>query len=233
MISKKYAPLQSKTILYAEDDITLQENIKEVLGHFFKEVLIASDGDEAYSLYIENQNKIDIIVTDINMPHTDGITFAKLVRKEYDKKIPIVIISAYTNTDYLLDSINLNILTYITKPLTTNKTMELMDKFLEYFQLDNALLLNEHIQFNCANGLLSVDKKEIQLSKKESKFFKLLNEEDIVSYDMMYEYLWDYNKPPSEDAMKSFVKKFKKKLPKDLCKNQQGVGYWLNRGISL
>jgi len=228
MINEKYNALKSKTILYVEDDISLQENIKGVLNHFFQKVYIASDGDEAYTIYIEHQNKIDIMITDINMPNTDGITLCKSIR-EYDKKLPIVIISAYTNTDYLIDAIDLNIITYITKPLTTNKTIQLLDKFLEYFQLTNSLTLNDNIIFNHENGQLSIKNEKIQFTKKESKFFKLLIENDIVHYDMMYEYLWDYDKTPSEDALKSFVRKFKKKLPKDLCKNQKGVGYFLDK----
>ena len=232
MIDKKYDLLKSKTILYIEDDISLQQNIKAILQHFFKTIYTANDGDEAYTIYIENQNKIDIIITDINMPNTDGITLSKAIR-EFDKKIPIVIVSAYTNTDYLLDSIDLNIISYITKPLTTNKTLKLLDKFLEYFQLTNSLTLNGTIKFNYANGTLLINEEPIQLTKKESKFFKLLIEHDIVSYEMMYEYLWDYDKTPSEDALKSFVRKFKKKLPKDLCKNQKGVGYFLDKRTLL
>ncbi len=230
MIDKKYDLLKSKTILYIEDDISLQKNIKEILQHFFKTVYTADDGDEAYTIYIENQNKIDIIITDINMPNTDGITLCKTIR-EFDKKIPIVIVSAYTNTDYLLDSIDLNVISYITKPLTTNKTLKLLDKFLEYFQLTNSLALDESIKFNYANGTLLINEDKIQLTKKESKFFKLLIENDIVTYEMMYEYLWDYDKTPSEDALKSFMRKFQKKLPKNLCKNQKGVGYFLERTL--
>jgi len=232
MIDKKYNLLKSKTILYVEDDISLQENIKRVFNHFFKKVYVASDGDEAYTTYIENQNKIDIMITDINMPNTNGITLFKSIR-ELDKKLPMVIVSAYTDTDYLLDSIDLNIITYITKPLTTNKTLKLLDKFLDYFDLTNSILLTENIEFNYVNGLLTIKEEKIQLTKKESKFFKLLLENDIVSYDMMYEYLWDYDKSPSEDAVKSFVRKFKKKIPKDLCKNKKGIGYFLDKRTLL
>ena len=228
MIKEKYHILNDKTVLYVEDDIALQSNIKEILNHFFKKIYLASDGDEAYTLYIENQNKIDILITDINMPYTNGITLSKHIR-EYNKHLPIVVVSAYTNTDYLLDSIDLNILKYITKPLTTQKIILLLDKFLDYFQLNNSLSLNNNIQFNHANGLLLINKQKVKLTKKESKFFKLLFENDIVTYDMMYEYLWDYDRTPSADAIKSFIQKFKKKLPKNLCKNQQSIGYFLDK----
>jgi DNA-binding response OmpR family regulator len=227
MIDKKYKLLKNKTLLYVEDDISLQKNIVEILGNFFDTLLVASDGDEAYDLYIENQNKIDIMITDINMPNTDGITLAKYIR-EYDKTLPIVIVSAYTDTDYLLDSIDLNIITYITKPITTKKVLALLDKFLEYFKLHSHVIINSNLEFDYNSGTISIDNNTIQLTQKETKFFKLLSENSIVTYDMMYEYMWDYDKAPSGDAVKSFIRKLKKKLPTGLCKNKKGVGYYLN-----
>lgn len=227
MINKKYELLKSKTILYVEDDLTLQENIVDTLKNFFNTVIIASDGDEAYTLYIENQNKIDIIITDINMPNTDGITLVKYIR-EYNKDIPIIIISAYTNTDYLIDSIDLNILKYITKPFTTKKIISLLDKLLEVFKLDNKIVISPNTLLSINDKILLINKEEIKLTKKETTFLKLLSENRVVTYDMMYEYMWDYDKAPTADAVKSFIRKIKKKVPKDMIKNQHNIGYFLN-----
>jgi len=226
MLDKKYKLLKSKIVLYVEDDLALQSNIKQVLNNFFDEVLIASDGDEAIDIYLQNQNRIDLIITDINMPKTNGIEFSKYIR-EYDKKLLIVIMSAYTNTDYLLDSIDLNIITYITKPFTTKKVFLLLDKILNSLELDNQFLLKNNIKFNYEKGELMVEEKSIILTSKETIFLKLLIDNDIVSYLMMYEYMWDYDKQPTQNAIKSFIKKIKKKVPKDLFKNKQGVGYYL------
>jgi len=227
MINKKYELLKTKNILYVEDDLTLQKNIVDTLKNFFNTVLIASDGDEAYSIYIENQNRIDIIITDINMPNTDGITLVKYIR-EYNKDIPIIIISAYTNTDYLLDSIDLNILKYITKPFTTKKIISLLDKLLEVFKLKSKIVISPNTLLSINDNILLINKEEIKLTKKETTFLKLLSENRVVSYDMMYEYMWDYDKAPSADAVKSFIRKIKKKVPKDMIKNQHNVGYFLN-----
>ncbi len=224
----KYKLLKNKTVLYVEDDLNLQENVEEILGHFFDTLFIASDGDEASDIFIENQNKIDIIITDINMPHTDGITFSKYVR-EFDKGLPIIIMSAYTDTDYLLDSIDLNIVKYITKPFTSKKVTEMLDRLLEFFQLNNKVMIDENIELDVESGQLLVEEENIKLSKKETIFLKLLSENSLVSYEMMHEYMWDYDTPPSEDAIKSFIRKLKKKLPEDLCKNQHGMGYFLNK----
>jgi len=226
MIKKRYELLKKKRVLYVEDDITLQKNIVETLSHFFEKVLIASDGDDAYSIYIENQNRIDLIITDINMPNTDGITLSKMIRK-FDRKIPIIIISAYTNTDYLLDSIDLNIIKYITKPFTTKKIIELMDKLVEYFKIEGHILISDNIELDYEKGELIVDSNRVSLTKKEKIFLKLLSENSIVTYDMMYENMWDFDKAPSSDAVKSFIRKLKRKIPCDIIKNRHSVGYYL------
>ena len=226
MINEKYKLLKSKTILYVEDDLKLQENILAILGNFFDKVLVASDGDEAYDVYLENQNSIDILITDINMPNTNGIVLSQYIRA-YQKNLPIVIISAYTDTDYLLDSIDLNILTYVTKPFTTQKTLALLDKFLEHFQLSSHIMLGSNMELNYESSSLTIDNKTIKLTTKEKKFLKLLAENTMVTYDMMYEYMWDYEKSPSQDAVKSFIRKLKRKLPSELFKNQKGEGYYL------
>ena len=226
MINTKYKLLKNKTILYVEDDLELQEKNFSILSNFFKNVLVTSDGDEAYDIYLENQNTIDSIITDINMPNTNGIELCKHIR-EYQKGLPLVIISAYTNTDYLLDSIDLNILTYITKPFTTQKTLGLLDKFLDFFELESYKILGKEIELDYENSTLIIQKKSIKVTSKEKIFLKLLAENQTVRYDMMYEYMWDYEKAPSTDAVKSFIRKLKRKLPIELFKNQKGEGYYL------
>jgi DNA-binding response OmpR family regulator len=226
MLDKKYKLLKSKVVLYVEDDLALQSNIKQVLNNFFDEILIASNGDEAIDVYLKNQNRIDLMITDINMPKTNGIELSKYIR-EYDKRLPIVIMSAYTNTDYLLDSIDLNIISYITKPFTTKKVFLLLDKILDYLELTGQSLLKNNIKFNYEKGELLIEGKSIILTSRETIFMKLLIDNDMVSYLMMYEYMWDYDKQPTQNAIKSFIKKIKKKVPQDLFKNKQGVGYYL------
>jgi len=227
VINEKYKLLKNKTILYVEDDLKLQENVLEILHNFFDKVLVASDGDEAYDIYLENQNSIDILITDINMPNTDGMVLSKHIRT-YQKHLPIVIISAYTDTDYLLDSIDLNILTYITKPFTTQKTLALLDKFLDFFELGSRIVLSENVELDYESSSLTIKNDSIiKLTSKEKIFFKLLAENSLVSYEMMYEYMWDYEKSPSQDAIKSFIQKLKRKLPSELFRNQKGEGYYL------
>ena len=113
--------LKAFTILYVEDDRGIRENFEEILKHYFKEVFVAKNSKEAYEKYL--LEKPDLLMTDIKMENESGIDLIKKIR-ENDKDIKIVITSAYTNLDYLLEATELNLIKYIGAtcrfPQTTN-----------------------------------------------------------------------------------------------------------------
>jgi len=225
-----YSILKTLTILYVEDESSLQQQVTENLTPFVKKIITAENGLEGIQLFEaqeKNGENFDLVITDITMPNTDGIALSEYIR-DYNKNLPIVIMSAYTNTDYLLSSIDLNILTYITKPFTTKKVFILLDKILEFFNLNNQFILKDNIIFNAEIGTITTEGENIILTSREIIFIKLLIENSIVSYNMMYEHLWDYDTEVSSNALKSFIKKIKKKLPLDMLKNKQGIGYYLD-----
>ena len=60
--------LKKYTILYIEDDDVIRTELSSLLENFFHSVIVASNGKEGLRTYLTNQNNIDIIVSDINMP---------------------------------------------------------------------------------------------------------------------------------------------------------------------
>ncbi len=224
-ISKKYAILKNKKVLYIEDDIELQQDMVEVLKNFFNTIYTASEGEEAYDIFLEKE--IDLMLVDINIPKLNGIEFIKLVR-EHNQTIPIAIISAYTSTDYLLDSVELGLIKYAVKPLTTNKIMQLLDKFINYFKKHDKIEIAKGIFLDKKENALFVNGEKRDLTKKESKFLELLSENRILSYEMIDYEVWGYDKTPTDNAIRSFIKKLRKKLPPNTLKNKQGVGYYLD-----
>jgi YesN/AraC family two-component response regulator len=115
--------LKDMTILYAEDDLSTQNIISEILMHFCDNVKLASNGEEAFEIF--KKEDIDLIISDIEMPRTNGLEFIKNVR-EIDPIIPVIMISAYNLREYLLGSINLRIEGYILKPITYTKIEKLL-----------------------------------------------------------------------------------------------------------
>ena len=106
--------LKDCVILYVEDETSVQNQTKMILDDFVKEVKVASDGEEGLKIALEEE--IDIIVTDIMMPHMNGIDMLKALKAE-NKNIPVIITTAFTETDYLMEAIRLKVDGFITKPI--------------------------------------------------------------------------------------------------------------------
>ncbi len=106
---------QNLTVLYAEDEIDIQENLADILSKLFKEVLCVSNGLEGIDVFRAN-NSIDLVITDLNMPIKNGYEMSQEIR-ELNQEIPIIVISAISDTDYFLNMITLGIDAYLVKPL--------------------------------------------------------------------------------------------------------------------
>jgi diguanylate cyclase (GGDEF)-like protein len=106
--------LRTYTLLFVEDDPQIQTLIKSILEEDVKAFYQAYNGEEGWKIYTEK--KPDIILTDINMPGTDGMAMAKKI-KTLDRDQPILMMSAYDDREILLDAINFGIDGFIVKPV--------------------------------------------------------------------------------------------------------------------
>jgi len=85
-----------------------------VLQKFFKTIIIAIDGEDGFTKFQENQ--IDIIITDINMPKLNGIEMIEKIRT-INQDVSIVVLSAHDDTKYLTESIKYQVQGYLFKPV--------------------------------------------------------------------------------------------------------------------
>ena len=106
--------LKNLNILYIEDEEKIRENVKKTLLLFCENVYDVESIDKA-KCELSN-NRIDIIISDINLPNFCGLDFIKELRI-VDKTIPVIILSAYTDKDYLLQATRLKLTDYLTKPI--------------------------------------------------------------------------------------------------------------------
>lgn len=118
--------LRTITILYAEDEGALRKQETKIYSKIFKEVFEAEDGEEAFEIFKKNQDKIDIIVTDINMPKMSGLDLARAVNEI--SNVPFIVTTAYANTEYMLEALDVGIKKYINKPVTINKIIQDIEK---------------------------------------------------------------------------------------------------------
>jgi PAS domain S-box-containing protein len=112
--------LKSLTLLYVEDENTTREMGSEFLSRLVGVLITAKNGAEGLSAYIEHNP--DIVITDIQMPVMDGLTMIQKIR-DLDKSrlVPVFVMSAFEQVDYLKRSIPLGAFDYVTKPLEPDK----------------------------------------------------------------------------------------------------------------
>lgn len=222
-----YDKLKNMTILYAEDEIGIRQNIADSLRYYVKDVYEANDGEEAYDIYKDKSP--DIILSDIHMPNVNGIEFIKKVRKE-DRNIPVVMITAYTDKEYLLEAVTLHMEKYIVKPLDLDDLFETLDQCVNILDSNNKISLDVD-----KNYIYDYDLKELKyidnnviLNKKEMIFLEVLisNQNRIVTYEELQEKVWA-DDVMTDSALRSLVRNLRKKLPTDLIFNLSGVGYRL------
>lgn len=216
--------LSDKKVLYAEDEEGIRRNVAEILELFFEKVVAVSDGLEVMEEMM--LSSYDILIFDICMPHLDGLEATKKIRQK-DKKIPIIILSAHREEDYLWRAIELKITKYLTKPYDKNSlTDALKQAALELVDNNLDIKLKDGCTYNPCTKIACWGNGNIQLSKTESRlleyFIKRANQ--TVTFDDIYEYIWEFEMP-SKEAIKSLIKELRRKLGKECIKNIYGIGY--------
>ena len=217
--------LSNFTLLYVEDEEGIRNNINGILKHLFKEIYVAKNAKDAFNLY--EIKKPDLIITDIKMPNETGIELVKKIRKT-DSKVRVIITSAYTDLDYMLEATELHLVKYIIKPITEVKLDEALEAFIKSYDTARVYNLVEGWLFDESKSLLQSPEEEFKLTKKENGFLKLLIQKNrIITYEEMENIIWNEENIMTPNAMRLFIKNFRKKLPENALRNVQGTGYRL------
>ncbi|WP_373034830.1 HD domain-containing phosphohydrolase [Sulfurimonas sp.] len=128
-LKSKIASLKEKagyfSVLYVEDEAELREGIRSFLSKIFTDLDTAQNGKEGFEKYI--LKKYDIVLTDIQMPKMNGLEMIKKIR-EIDETQEIIVISAYTDAEYLTESIQLNVTGYIIKPIEFMQILQMLEQ---------------------------------------------------------------------------------------------------------
>ena len=210
------------TVLCIEDEDGIRKRLVNTLKYYCKDVLEASNGEDGYDLYCEY--KPDIILSDIEMPHKNGIEMVELIRKE-DLDTIIIMVTAYSNEEYLLDLINLNINHYILKPVNSDNLLTGIIKGLGT-RLTQDLIFTKECYFDIQKYELIYKDETVILRKRDKEFLILLYKNKMMTYEFIEESIWK-DRSMSMSALKTFIKELRQKLPIELIENVPQMGYKL------
>lgn len=234
-----FSQTKDLTLLLVEDYAPLRQDMAEVLEDFFKEVVVAQSATDALEIYQEyykdHQTYFDLVISDIEMPVMNGVEFSRVLR-ELNKDQQIIIISAHTDSDYLLPLINMGVAQFITKPLKHDQFLNVLftvsKKCLtkEIEKTETSLIdLGEGHIWDKEKLVLKQGDRVISLTKHELMLMELMISqiEQVCSNEKIMHYFYSKDIDIGEKNIRNQVFKLRKKLPEKMISSTYGMGYKL------
>lgn len=229
-MNKQYKDvLKQLTILFVEDDEIQQKIFQKNIKSYAKDVLIASNGNEALEIY--HKHNPDIIFSDMKMPLMDGLMFINIIR-QLNKKIPIVVISAYSDPDTLVDLVSLKLEKYLVKPIDFNQLIgilemcvrEILEKGLWEFKL------TPECKYTYSNRSLVKNDEIISLTSNEIALLEHLikNESKLVTKEQIEHIVYN-DEIVTDNAIKTLISKLRRKIGENIIKSTNTLGYTLKK----
>ena len=178
---------QHLRLLYVEDDKSARDATMEMLERFFSHISTAVDGQDGLDTF--KNSEFDLILTDINMPRMTGIEMIEEIKK-IDEEIPVLVISAYNDSEFFHQSLKLGVDDYIVKPIELNQFLLAIQK----------ISLKKQLKMYQTNLEHEVEERTKELKKKlyyddlTSLFNRYSFFEDIKNVDVPAIFVLDIDK---------------------------------------
>ncbi|HUS00501.1 MAG TPA: response regulator transcription factor [Chitinophagaceae bacterium] len=182
-------------ILYVEDESFLGKIVKESLESRGYEIFMEEDGGKALALY--NQCKPDICVLDVMLPNKDGFRIAEEIRA-LDEKVPILFLTAKSQTEDLVKGFKLGGNDYIRKPFSMEELIVRLENILKYTGTNNesgdkkdSINIGKYT-FHGPRQVLAKGDQEYKLSFREAELLKVLyqHRDKIIDRRDILNLLW-------------------------------------------
>lgn len=217
-------------ILLVEDDEIISKSIKQHLGNWNFEVVIAQDFRNITKEF--NECNAHIVLLDLILPFYDGFYWCKEIRKI--SNVPIVFLSSASDNMNIVMAVNMGGDDFISKPFNVSVLLAKIQAILRRtYDMPNGISILEHkgIILNLNDFTLSYRDKSIELTKNEFRILEtlLVNKGKIVSRDTLMMKLWQDDNYVEENTLTVNVTRLRKKLEDlgidDFIKTKVGCGY--------
>jgi DNA-binding response OmpR family regulator len=224
----------SKTkILYVEDELFLGKIVKESLESRQFEVVMESDGLHVLSVF--QQMNPDVCILDVMLPNKDGFTIAGEIRA-INATVPIIFLTAKTQTDDLVKGFSIGGNDYIRKPFSMEELIVRIENALRFKEQGSKTVNGKDTwqigkyNFHITRQTLSGHNEERKLSFRESELLKLLyeNRDKIIDRKDILNLLWGNDSFFNSRNLDVYITKLRSYLKEDDLLEIitiKGVGY--------
>ena len=218
-------------ILVVEDDLDIQELLKNFLQEAGYSIVLANDGVETLSIFSDVQ--FDLILLDIMLPKIDGFAVCELIRKQ--SQVPIIMLTALNGEEEQIRGLDMQVDDYITKPFSMPV---LIRKIAAVLRRSTISQNQEHQTVAYKNLILDLDSysalvngESYELTQREFEILRelLLNQGRVLTRQNLLDRLWKYDFLGDERVVDTHIKNLRKKLGIDFIQTIRGVGYKIDK----
>ena len=214
-------------ILVVEDDKMIREGISEYLSESGYIIIEAKDGKEALSKF---NNDINLVILDIQIPFINGLEVLKEIRKK--SKLPILILTAFSDEEYKIDAFTNLADGYIEKPFSLPVLKARIDSLIKknFGRIEKFDYKN--IEVNFTSYTAKKNNQNIDINAKELEILKYLldNEGYALTRMQIIDNVWkETEEIPYDRVIDVYIKELRKKLELDCIITIRNVGYKLER----
>ena len=212
-------------LLIVDDEIKIQQVLKEYANFEGYETDLASNGFDAIKMAKEND--YDLIIMDIMMPGLDGFSAVKEIKKLKDT--PILMLSARSEEYDKLHGFEIGIDDYVTKPFSPKEVMLRVNAITRRSTKKRTVKKYDGLEIDVPGRNVYVDGKKIELTPKEYEllFYLVDNEGIVVSRENLLTNVWGYDYFGDDRTVDTHVKMLRNNLGqyRDYIVTARGLGY--------
>ncbi|PWL89511.1 MAG: DNA-binding response regulator [Oscillospiraceae bacterium] len=218
-------------ILIVEDDLAIQALLHDFIQEAGYEVVLASDGVEALSLFSEQE--FDLILLDIMLPKIDGYGVCEVMRKKSD--VPIVMLTALDGEQNQIKGLDLQVDDYITKPFSMPILIRKIAAVLRRTSMQgepSRTISYKNLMLDLEAYRAYIENDAVDLTPREFEILRelLTHQGKILTRQNFLQMLWKYEFFGDERIIDTHIKNLRKKLDRaDYIETIRGVGYRIDK----
>lgn len=218
-----------KNILIIEDDLSIANELKDLLDNSGYHGLILQDFDNPLDEIV--QIKPDLILLDINIPKINGELLLQKIRKQYTT--PVIMVTSRNNEADEVLSMSYGADDYITKPYNPTILLLRINAIFKRMENKNDNLVYHDLKIIPQKGLIQKENTEVLLTKNEMIIFTYLlsKQGNIVTRDELMTDLWNNNEFINDNALTVNISRLRTKLKEigyeNAIETRKGQGYIL------
>ena len=222
-------------LLVIEDNPAIMENIADFLESKGYILDFAMDG--IGGLHLALTQDYDVIVLDLMLPGMDGITLCRKLRREADKQVPVIMLTARNTLDDKLLGFESGADDYLVKPFALKELEARIKALSKRRKADNKLLSVGDLRMDLVTFEVTRRGQKIELNNTCVSILRLLMERapNVVSRKDLENHLWG-DMPPGSDVLRSHLYTLRKKIDKPfehaMIETVHGIGFRLKEGSS-